>query len=197
MARHATPLVGVDGRTHGTADRAATAPRGPLGRADLDVDLDLAVVAAARRDEPLTFALVEVGRPQLRAVLTRPAGARPPAELLARACAGPGLHGASVYRFGGAVTALLLPGIAVDDAFDPVERLLAAVEAAGRDARAGLVGRDGRCPDPLTLLIGADAALYEARGLGTGRVVASAGEGTGLRWLATRGSDARPLEGAA
>jgi hypothetical protein len=194
MARHATPFVGADGRTHEAPDRAATRPR---GRADLDVELDLAVVAAARRAEPLTFALVEVGRPPLRAVLAHPAGARPAPELLARACAGLGLHHASVYRFGGAVTALLLPGVGVDDAFDPVERMLAAVEATGRDARAGLVARDERCPDPLTLLIGADAALYEARGLGTGRVVASAGAGTGLRWLATRGSDARPLEGAA
>jgi len=190
MARHATPFVGADGGTRRAAD-------GVGGRAELDVELDLAVVAAARSGEPLTFALVEVGRLPLRAVLVRPAGARPAAELLARTCAALGLCGASVYRFGGAVTALLLPGTAVGDAFDPVERMLATVEATGRDARAGLVARDGRCPDPLTLLIGADAALHEARGLGTGRVVASAGAGTGMRWLATRGSDARPLEGAA
>jgi hypothetical protein len=40
------------------------------------------------------------------------------------------------------------------------------------------------------LLVGACAALDEARSLGANRVVASAEPGSGLRWLATPGHPA-------
>ena len=50
---------------------------------------------------------------------------------------------------------------------------------------AGLCTLDVRCPDAQLLLLGAWAALDEARALGPGRVVASADEESGLRWLAT------------
>ncbi len=84
---------------------------------------------------------------------------------------------------------MVLPGVGTDAAFDVVDELLGHVArtAAPLSAGAGLATLDARCPDAQLLLVGASAALDEARSLGGGRVVASAEEGTGLRWLATPG----------
>jgi GGDEF domain-containing protein len=94
------------------------------------------------------------------------------------------------YRLGGELFAVLLPGVgpeaaigAVDDMLDQVSRAAAPLTAA-----AGVCSLDARCPDPPLLLVGASAALDEARALGAGRVVASADEESGLRWLATPGT---------
>jgi GGDEF domain-containing protein len=95
----------------------------------------------------------------------------------------------ATYRLAGEVFAVVLPGVGPDAAFDVVDELLGLIArtAAPLSAGAGLATLDARCPDAQLLLVGASAALDEARSLGGGRVVASAEEGTGLRWIATSG----------
>jgi GGDEF domain-containing protein len=85
---------------------------------------------------------------------------------------------------------VLLPGVGPEAAIGVVDELLAQVArtAAPLTAAAGLCSLDARCPDAPLLLVGASAALDEARNLGPGRVVASADEESGLRWLATPGT---------
>lgn len=79
---------------------------------------------------------------------------------------------------------------------------LALIDVNGLELVKGTVGRltaniglgvldPLRCPDPETLLIAADAALFEARSLGGNRVVGAGDGGTGLRWVATSGAHDR------
>ena len=156
-------------------------------------DLPDAVHAAADSGQPLTLALVELAGVDTAVHLL----GRRRAELLVCAAAatlaapqrpGPAVAPAT-YRLAGEVFAVVLPGVGTDAAFDVVDELLGHVArtAAPLSAGAGLATLDARCPDAQLLLVGASAALDEARSLGGGRVVASAEEGTGLRWLATPG----------
>lgn len=179
--RHAEAVrdLGVDDLTGAGSRRAFGA------------DLPGAVRRAGDERRPLTLALVELtdvpaavevlGRRRTEAlvgaaaaVLAAPRG-RPPAP---------------TYRLAGELFAVLLPGLGPDAAFGVADGLLAEVArvAAPLGAGAGLCSLDDRCPDAQLLLVGASAALDEARALGPGRVVASADEASGLRWLATPGT---------
>jgi GGDEF domain-containing protein len=156
-------------------------------------DLPDAVRRAGDEGRPLTLALVELtdvpaavellGRRRTEALVGAAA-----VSLTARGGGPP----AATYRLAGELFAVLLPGLGPDAAFGVVDDLLARVAraAAPLGAGAGLCSLDDRCPDAQLLLVGASAALDEARALGPGRVVASADEGSGLRWLATPGTGA-------
>lgn len=188
-----TFLLGGSGlvRRHAEAlrDLAVDDLTGAWSRRAFGTDLPSAVTAAADAGRPLTLALVE---------LTNVAGAvdlfgRRRAEALIREAAA-GLDpqtGAapSTYRLAGEVFAVVLPGVGPEAAFEVVDGLLGrlARSAAPLSAVGGLATLDARCPDAETLLVGASAALDEARALGPGRVAASADAGSGLRWLATPG----------
>lgn len=164
---------------------------GAGSRRAFGADLPEAVRRAGDERRPLTLALVELtdvpaavevlGRRRTEAlvgaaaaVLAAPRG-RPPAP---------------TYRLAGELFAVLLPGLGPDAAFGVADGLLAEVArvAAPLGAGAGLCSLDDRCPDAQLLLVGASAALDEARALGPGRAVASADEASGLRWLATPGT---------
>ncbi len=170
-----------------------------------------AVHAAEADGRPLTLALVELtdvataahvlGRRRVEALVavaaaTLAASADPPTAGSAgrpagRPVAGPAAGPATrTYRLGGELFAVLLPGVGPEAAIGAVDDLLAQVgrAAAPLAAAAGVCSLDARCPDPPLLLVGASAALDEARALGAGRVVASADEASGLRWLATPGT---------
>ena len=166
---------------------------GVRSRHAFGADLPDAVRAAADTRQPLTLALVELAGVTTAVDLL----GRRRAELLVCAAAatlaapqrrGPAVA-AATYRLAGDVFAVVLPGVGPDAAFDVVDDLLGQVArtAAPLSAGAGLATLDARCPDAQLLLVGASAALDEARSLGGGRVVASAEEGTGLRWIATSG----------
>ena len=188
-----TMLLGGWGlvRAHSRAVRelAVDDLTGVGSRRAFGADLPDAVRAAADARQPLTLALVEVAGVSAAADLL----GRRRAELLV--CAAAATLGApphATYRLSGEVFAVVLPGVGPDAAFEVVDCLLAEVSrtAAPLSAGAGLATLDARCPDAQLLLVGASAALDEARGLGPGRAVASAEEGTGLRWIATPGRPA-------
>ncbi len=195
-ALFAVPLTFVLGagrmvRHHAAALRelAVDDLTGARSRRAFATDLPAAVLAAADAGRPLTLALVE---------LTNVDGAidlfgRRRAEALVREAAAC-LHGdhpdPQTYRLAGEVFAVVLPGVGPDAAVDVTDALLARLSrvAAPLAGVAGLATLDARCPDAELLLVGASAALDEARALGPGRVVASADGGSGLRWVATRGA---------
>jgi GGDEF domain-containing protein len=182
----------VRGHARALRELAVDDLTGVRSRRAFGADLPDAVRAAADTRQPLTLALVELaGVPAAVDLLGRRR-----AELLVCAAAAtlaaprpPGAVPATAYRLAGEVFAVALPGVGTDAAFDVVDELLGQVArtAAPLSAGAGLATLDARCPDAQLLLVGASAALDEARSLGGGRVVASAEEGTGLRWLATPG----------
>jgi GGDEF domain-containing protein len=183
----------VRGYAEALRDLAVDDLTGTWSRRAFGEDLPEAVIAGSAAGRPLTLALVE---------LTGVSGAadllgRRRAEALVRAAA-VALDGddatwdaeAVTYRLSGEVFAVVLPGAGPDAAFDGVDAILDHVSraAAPLSAVAGLCTLDVRCPDAQLLLLGAWAALDEARMLGPGRVVASADEESGLRWLATPGT---------
>jgi GGDEF domain-containing protein len=188
-----TFLLGGSGlvRRHAEALRelAVDDLTGAWSRRAFSTDLPATVTAATNAGRPLSLALVELtnvdgavdlfGRRRAEALIREAAatlqpqdGARP-----------------STYRLAGEVFAVVLPGVGPDAAFDVVDGLLARLSrsAAPLSAVGGLATLDARCPDAEMLLVGASAALDEARALGPGRVAASADAGSGLRWLATPG----------
>jgi diguanylate cyclase (GGDEF)-like protein len=83
----------------------------------------------------------------------------------------------TVFRTGGDSFAVLLPGVAEQEAEQLAGRLAAriAVEVPPLTARTGTCVLDERCPDAEMLLIGADAALGTARSTPPVRVGAPAG----------------------
>jgi GGDEF domain-containing protein len=175
---------------------------GTWSRRAFGEDLPEGVVAASAAGRPLTLALVELTGVSAAADLL----GRRRTEALVR-CAATTLSGSAgvptagtsgatgthseveplTYRLTGEVFAVVLPGAGPDAAFGVVDALLdgMARAAAPLSAVAGLCTLDVRCPDAQLLLLGAWAALDEAHALGPGRVVASADEESGLRWLAT------------
>lgn len=188
-----TMLLGGWGvvRAHARAVRelAVDDLTGVGSRRAFGADLPDAVRAATDSGQPLTLALVELaGVPAAVDLLGRRR-----AELLV--CAAAATLGSSspvpaaTYRLSGEVFAVVLPAVGPDAAFEVVDHLLAQVArtAAPLSAGAGLATLDVRCPDAQLLLVGASAALDEARSLGAGRAVASAEEDSGLRWIATPG----------
>ncbi len=144
-----------------------------------------AVSAARAAQHPLTLAVVELADVAAAVDLL---GRRRTEVLVCAAATTLGATGQG-YRLSGETFAVVLPGVGPDAAFEVVDDLLAELTraAAPLSAGAGLATLDARCPDAQMLLVGACAALDEARSLGAGRVVASAEPGTGLRWLATPG----------
>jgi diguanylate cyclase (GGDEF)-like protein len=160
-------------------------------------DLRLQVEHAARRDLPLTLALIDVnGLEGVNGTVGRRRGDAlllGVGSVLLRAAE---LVGRPVpaYRIGGDAFALIMPGTAQDDAFTLTETLCTYIglDAAPLTANVGLGVLDPvRCPDSETLLIATDAALFEARSLGGNRVVGAGDGGTGLRWVATSGARGR------
>jgi len=161
---------------------------GLRSRRAFGADLPDAVAAASTARRPLTLALAELtGIGDAVEVLGR---RRTEALVGAAAAALAEGVGAGSYRLSGEVFAVVLPGAGPDAALELVDRVLEhlARAAAPLSAVAGLCTLDARCPDAQLLLVGASAALDEARTLGPGRVVASAEPGSGLRWVATPGT---------
>jgi GGDEF domain-containing protein len=76
-----------------------------------------------------------------------------------------GRDGERAYRVGGDGFALLMPGSTLEAAREAADQLChrIAAEIEPLDAVAGVCALDERCPDAETLLIGADAALLEAK----------------------------------
>jgi diguanylate cyclase (GGDEF)-like protein len=160
-------------------------------------DLRVHVENAARHGLPLTLALIDVnGLESVNGTVGRRRGDAllvGVGSVLQRA-AGPIGHPVLAYRIGGDAFALILPGTGQDDAFTLTDTLRRHIglDAAPLTANVGLGVLDPlRCPDPETLLIAADAALFEARSLGGNRVVGAGDGGTGLRWVATSGAHDR------
>lgn len=160
-------------------------------------DLRIHVEHAARHGLPLTLALIDVnGLESVNGTVGRRRGDAlllGVGSVLQRA-AGPVGHPVLAYRIGGDAFALIMPGTGQDDAFTLTDALRRHVglDAAPLTANVGLSVLDPlRCPDPETLLIAADAALFEARSLGGNRVVGAGDGGTGLRWVATSGAHDR------
>ena len=147
-----------------------------------------AVSAARAAGQPLTLAVVELADVATTVDLL---GRRRTEVLVCAAATTLGAAGTG-YRLSGETFAVVLPGVGPDAAFEVVDGLLAELTraAAPLSAGAGLATLDARCPDAQMLLVGACAALDEARSLGANRVVASAEPGSGLRWLATPGHPA-------
>lgn len=100
--------------------------------------------------------------------------------------------GRLTYRVGGDAFAVVMPGTSLQESFAVADDLRSTIArtAAPLTTNVGLAALDGeRCTDVETLLIAADAALFEARALGGNRVVGSGDENGGLRWVATSGVD--------
>jgi GGDEF domain-containing protein len=162
---------------------------GVRSRRAFGADLPAAVETATRSGRPLTLALVE---------LTNVTGAvdlfgRRRAEALIREAAASLDPGSGTppptYRLAAELFAVVLDGVGPDAAFEVTDGLLGRLSrsAAPLSAVGGLATLDARCPDAELLLVGASAALDEARALGPGRVAASADPDSGLRWVATPG----------
>jgi diguanylate cyclase (GGDEF)-like protein len=160
-------------------------------------ELQVHVEQAVRYGLPLTLALIDVnGLETVKATIGRRQG-----EVLLlgvgsvlRRATGPVGRPVPAYRIGGEAFALIMPGTGQDDAFPLTDTLRRHIglDAAPLTANIGLGVLDPlRCPDPETLLIAADAALFEARSLGGNRVVGAGDGGTGLRWVATSGAHDR------
>lgn len=158
-------------------------------RRALPFDLGAAVTAARRAQEPLSVVLAEIGG--LPAV-TSTVGRRRSDNLLSDVA---GLlserHPHRVYRVGGEVFAVLVPGLGPEDAFALADALRTEVgdRLPPLALTLGVAGLDDRCVDAETLLIAADSALDEARSLGGNRVVGPGDSAFGLRWLANRPTD--------
>ena len=192
----------VRGHAEALRDLAIDDVTGTWSRRAFGADLPEAVLGASTAGRPLTLALVELTGVSTAADLL----GRRRAEALERSAATTlsGTEGSRtdglpagaaepvVYRLSGEVFAVVLTGVGPDGAFDLVDHLLEDVvrAAAPLSAVAGLCTLDVRCPDAQLLLLGASAALDEARVLGPGRVVASADAESGLRWVASPGTDA-------
>jgi diguanylate cyclase (GGDEF)-like protein len=160
-------------------------------------DLRVNVEHATRYLMPLTLALIDVnGLETVNGTVGRRRG---DALLLGvgsvlRRATGPAGRPVPAYRIGGDAFALIMPGAGQDNAFTLTDVLRRQIswDAAPLTADVGLSVLDTlRCPDPETLLIAADAALFEARSLGGNRVVGAGDGGTGLRWVATSGAHDR------
>jgi GGDEF domain-containing protein len=162
---------------------------GVRSRRAFGADLPAAVETATRSGRPLTLALVE---------LTNVTGAvdlfgRRRAEALIREAAASLDPGSGTppptYRLAAELFAVVLDGVGPDGAFEVTDGLLGRLSrsAAPLSAVGGLATLEARCPDAELLLVGASAALDEARALGPGRVAASADPDSGLRWVATPG----------
>jgi diguanylate cyclase (GGDEF)-like protein len=134
-------------------------------RRALRADLPDAVAAARRSGRPLSVVLLEVGG--LSAVRDETGHRR--AEVFLVGVAGVlsrGREGGErAYRIGGDGFAVLMPGTVLDGARDVADQLChrVAAEIEPLSAVAGVCTLDERCPDAETLLIGADAALLEAK----------------------------------
>jgi GGDEF domain-containing protein len=170
-------------------DLAVDDVTGVRSRRAFGSDLPEAVAEATRCSRSLTLALVELtnvggavdlfGRRRVEALIREAAASLDP---------GSGAQPAT-YRLAGELFAVVLAGVGPDAAFEVTDGLLGqlARSAAPLSAVGGLATLDARCPDAELLLIGASAALDQARALGPGRVAASGEPGSGLRWLATPG----------
>jgi diguanylate cyclase (GGDEF)-like protein len=160
-------------------------------------DLRGQVEHASRHHLPLTLALIDVnGLETVNATVGRRRGDTlliGVGSVLIRACE---LAGRPVpaFRIGGDAFALIMAGTTQDEAFTLADALRRRIglDAAPLTANVGLSVLDPlRCPDSETLLIAADAALFEARSLGGNRTVGAGDGGTGLRWVATSGAHDR------
>jgi diguanylate cyclase (GGDEF)-like protein len=182
-------------RRHERALRAAASDdlTGLGSRRAFRHDLRAHVEHASRRGLPLTLALIDVNGLE---TVNRTVGRRRGDALLLdiasvlHRTAGPVGRPVPAYRIGGDAFAVIMPGTAQDDAFTLTDTLRRRIglDAAPLTANVGLGVLDPlRCPDPETLLIAADAALFEACSLGGNRVVGAGDGGTGLRWVATSG----------
>ena len=162
---------------------------GAGSRRAFPVDLEALVALARRDDQPLSVVVTQVGG--LDAVTATLGRRRSDAILTDVVALLEERHPHRVYRLGGDVFAVLLPGIGPDDAFLLADALRG--EVADRlpplALTVGVAGLDERCTDAETLLIAADSALDEARQLGGNRVVGPGDAAFGLRWLANRPSD--------
>jgi GGDEF domain-containing protein len=179
----------VCGYTQALRDLAVDDLTGVRSRRAFGSDLPAAVDTATRGGRPLTLALVELtnvtgavdlfGRRRAEALIREAAASLDPVSSALPA----------TYRLAAELFAVVLDGVGPDAAFEVTDGLLDRLSrhAAPLSAVGGLATLDARCSDAELLLVGASAALDEARALGAGRVAASADPGSGLRWVATPG----------
>jgi diguanylate cyclase (GGDEF)-like protein len=157
-------------------------------------DLATQVVRAREDGRALTLALMDVNGLEL---VNSTVGRRRGDALLAALgkALGAAMHQVPerrTYRVGGDAFAVVMPGTSLREAFSVADDLRATIArtAAPLTTNVGLAGLDGqRCTDVETLLIAADAALFEARALGGNRVVGSNDPDSDLSWMATSGVD--------
>lgn len=162
---------------------------GAGSRRAFPVDLEAGVRSAREDDQPLSVVLTQVtGLDAVSGALGRRRGDALLADVAALLAE---RHPHRVYRLGGDVFGVVLPGIAPEDAFLLADAL--RTDVADRlpplGLTVGVAGLDERCTDAETLLIAADSALDEARSLGGNRVVGPGDAAFGLRWLANRPTD--------
>lgn len=162
---------------------------GAGSRRAFPVDLEAMVLTAREDEQPLSVVLAQVcGLDAVTGALGRRRGDTLLADVAALLHE---RHPHRVYRLGGDVFGVVLPGISPEDAFLLADAL--RTDVADRlpplGLTVGVAGLDGRCTDAETLLIAADSALDEARSLGGNRVVGPGDSAFGLRWLANRPSD--------
>jgi diguanylate cyclase (GGDEF)-like protein len=135
-----------------------------------DGALDAAIAVAARREEPLCVALVDIDG--FKAVNDSHGHEAGDALLAAMTAAWltEVRRGDTLARTGGDEFAVLLPDCSLGGAFEVLERM----QQAGRPTTAsvGLAQWDG-AESAVTLTRRADAAMYEAKAVGRDRIVAS------------------------
>jgi GGDEF domain-containing protein len=173
-------LAGAAVLTHAARSRGrdAALSRELRPRDELDGDLAAAVALARAGADPLTLVLLQApGVDRTGGSLSRRTAPRRlalVASVLTRELPGP------AYRIGAGAFVVLLRGVEPDTATHRVERTALVLERAlgQTPVRAGISCLDdGDAGSPLAgadgdrLLVRADAALHEARALGTGRVV--------------------------
>jgi diguanylate cyclase (GGDEF)-like protein len=132
-----------------------------------DAWLEEAMPRAARADEPLCVALLDLDR--FKRYNDR--GGHPRGDELLREAARRWTDalrpGDRIARYGGEEFAVLLPGCDGDEALAAIERLR-TLTPDGQTCSAGIAAWNG-VDDPVTLLAAADAALYAAKRAGRDR----------------------------
>jgi diguanylate cyclase (GGDEF)-like protein len=157
-------------------------------------DLSAHVARAQQEGTSLTLALLDVNGLEL---VNSTVGRRRRDALLAALgkALGAAMHqipGRRTYRIGGDAFAIIMPGTSQHDVFAITDDLRSTIArtVAPLTANVGLASFDDECcADMESLLITADAALFEARSLGGNRVVGANGSDDEPRWMATSGMD--------
>ena len=148
---------------------------GLANRREFTTVLAREVARAARSKEPLSLAVLDVDHFKVVNDTFGHLAGDEVLRVVARAMTTQVREVDLVARYGGEEFAIILPNCSSMDALAVVERVRAAIEAAGTTARvtasAGIATLPGDGADEESLMAAADQALYRAKGAGRDRVV--------------------------